>query len=176
MHISTSPRPVQLVRLVWVVKYWFTSRTVCELHIIRGTWGVYTSPRHVGLVRVVKQWLTRRTVCELHIIRETWGEYTSPRPVRLVRLVRVVKQWLTSRTVCELHIIRETWGVYTSPRPVLVRVVKQWLNAPIDGLPQDGGGGGVGQPRGNLTFSGFEMSISPPLVFIVSKLPTPGDH
>ena len=139
MHISTSPRPVQLVRLVWVVKYWFTSRTVCELHIIRGTWGVYTSPRHVGLVRVVKQWLTRRTVCELHIIRETWGEYTSPRPVRLVR------------------------------------VVKQWLNAPINGLPQDGGGG-VGQPRGNLTFSGFEMSISPPLVFIVSKIPTPGDH
>ena len=32
--------------------------------------------------------------------------------------------------------------------------------APINGLPQDGG---VGQPRGNLTFSGFEMSISPPL-------------
>ena len=37
-------------------------------------------------------------------------------------------------------------------------------NAPINGLPQDGGGGGgVGQPRGNLTFSGFQTSISPPL-------------
>ena len=34
------------------------------------------------------------------------------------------------------------------------------LNAPINGLPQDGG---VGQPRGNLTFSGFQMSISLPL-------------
>ena len=32
--------------------------------------------------------------------------------------------------------------------------------APINGLPQDGG---VGQPRGNLTLSGFQMSISPPL-------------
>ena len=31
--------------------------------------------------------------------------------------------------------------------------------------PRMGGGGGVGvgQPRGNLTFSGFQMSISPPL-------------
>ena len=88
--------------------------TVCELHIIRGSWGVYTSPRPVRLVRlvrVVKQWLTSRTVCELHIIRGSWGVYTSPRPVRLVRLVRVVKQWLTSRTVCELrisHLFRET--------------------------------------------------------------------
>ena len=34
------------------------------------------------------------------------------------------------------------------------------LNAPINGLPQDGG---AGQPRGNLTFSSFQMSISPPL-------------
>ena len=33
-------------------------------------------------------------------------------------------------------------------------------NAPINGLPQDGG---AGQPTGNLTFSGFQMSISPPL-------------
>ena len=33
-------------------------------------------------------------------------------------------------------------------------------NAPINGLPQDGR---VGQPKGNLTFSGFQMSISPPL-------------
>ena len=32
--------------------------------------------------------------------------------------------------------------------------------APINGLPQDGG---AGQPTGNLTFSGFQMSISPPL-------------
>ena len=34
------------------------------------------------------------------------------------------------------------------------------VNAPINGLPQDGG---VGQPRGNLTFSGFQTSISPHL-------------
>ena len=33
-------------------------------------------------------------------------------------------------------------------------------NAPINGLPQDGGGG---QPQENLTFSGFQVSISPPL-------------
>ena len=45
----------------------------------------------------------------------------------------------------------------------LIKAYKQescLLNAPINGLPQDGG---VGQPRENLTFSGFEMSISPPL-------------
>ena len=30
----------------------------------------------------------------------------------------------------------------------------------INGLPQDRG---AGQPTGNLTFSGFQMSISPPL-------------
>ena len=29
------------------------------------------------------------------------------------------------------------------------------LNAPINGLPQDGGGGGCGQHQGNLTFYGF---------------------
>ena len=29
-------------------------------------------------------------------------------------------------------------------------------------LSQDGGGGD-GQPRGNLKFSGFQMSVSPPL-------------
>ena len=46
-------------------------------------------------------------------------------------------------------------------------------NAPINGLPQDWG---VGQPRGNLTFSGFEISISPPWVFIISQISTPGDH
>ena len=34
------------------------------------------------------------------------------------------------------------------------------VDAPINGLPQDGG---AGQPTGNLTFSGFQMSISPPL-------------
>ena len=34
--------------------------------------------------------------------------------------------------------------------------------APINGLPQNGGGGG-GQPLGNLKFSGLEMSISLPL-------------
>ena len=34
------------------------------------------------------------------------------------------------------------------------------LYAPINGLPQDGG---CGKPQGNLTFSGFRMSISPPL-------------
>ena len=32
-----SPRPVRLVGLVRVVKQWFTSRSVCELYIIRGT-------------------------------------------------------------------------------------------------------------------------------------------
>ena len=37
---------------------------------------------------------------------------------------------------------------------------KSGTYAPINGLPQDGG---VAQPRGNLTFSGFQMSISPPL-------------
>ena len=107
-HTYTSPRTVRLVR---VVKQGLTCRIVCELHIIRGTWGVYTSPRPVRLVRlvqVVKQGLTSRTVCELHVIRGSWGVYTSPRPVRLAR---VVKQWLTSRTVCELHIIRGL-GVY----------------------------------------------------------------
>ena len=35
-----------------------------------------------------------------------------------------------------------------------------FVNAPINGLPQDEG---AGQPTGNLTFSGFQMSISPPL-------------
>ena len=33
--------------------------------------------------------------------------------------------------------------------------------------------GGSGNRKGNLTFSGFEMSISPPLGLIVSKIPTP---
>ena len=32
--------------------------------------------------------------------------------------------------------------------------------APVNGLHQDGG---FGQPRENLTFSGFQISISPPL-------------
>ena len=70
-------RPVRLVR---VVKHWFASRTVCELHIIRETYDVYTSPRPVQLVRlvrVVKQWLTSRTVCELHIIRDVGCIYKS---------------------------------------------------------------------------------------------------
>ena len=35
-----------------------------------------------------------------------------------------------------------------------------YFYAPINGLPQDGG---AGQPTGNLTFSGFQMSISLPL-------------
>ena len=35
--LYTSPRPVRLVRLVRVVKQWFTGRTVGELHIIRET-------------------------------------------------------------------------------------------------------------------------------------------
>ena len=49
-------------------KQWPTSRTVCELHIIRGTSGVYTSPR---LVRVMKQWFTSRTVGEVFVIGRT---------------------------------------------------------------------------------------------------------
>ena len=40
-------------------------------------------------------------------------------------------------------------------------------NAPITGLVSTvgvgGGGGWGGQPKGNLTFSGFQMSISPTL-------------
>ena len=37
------------------------------------------------------------------------------------------------------------------------------IYAPINGLPQEGWRlGGGGQPMGNLTFSGFQMSISPP--------------
>ena len=40
-------------------------------------------------------------------------------------------------------------------------------HAPINGLPLDGGGGGGGgeggQPTGNLTFSGFQMSIFLPM-------------
>ena len=44
--------------------------------------------------------------------------------------------------------------------PTNVQWSCQPFNAPINGLPQDGG---AGQPTGNLTFSGFQMSISPPL-------------
>ena len=41
-----------------------------------------------------------------------------------------------------------------------IRLDRRLCYAPINGLPQDGG---AGQPTGNLTFSGFQMSISPPL-------------
>ena len=40
LGVYTSPLPVRLVR---VVKQWFTSRSVCELHNIRGTQGIYKS-------------------------------------------------------------------------------------------------------------------------------------
>ena len=40
LGVYTSPLPVRLVR---VVKQWFTSRSVCELHTIRGTQGIYKS-------------------------------------------------------------------------------------------------------------------------------------
>ena len=54
------------------------------------------------------------------------------------------------------------------------RSTEPCTNAPINGLPQDGG---CGQPQGNLTFSGFWMSISPPLGLpIKSQIPTPRDH
>ena len=46
------------------MKQWFTSRTVGEVYIIRETYGVYTSPRLLGLV---KQWFTSRTNGELHV-------------------------------------------------------------------------------------------------------------
>jgi len=46
------------------------SRTVCEVYIIRGAWGVYAGPR---LVWVVEQWFASGTVCELHIIGGTFG-------------------------------------------------------------------------------------------------------
>ena len=48
------------LRLVRVVKQWFTSRTVGEVYIIREIYGVYTSPR------LVKQWFTSRAIDELH--------------------------------------------------------------------------------------------------------------
>ena len=94
-----------------------TSRTVCELHIVKG-FGVYIQVHgpydsydsYGSLVRVVKQWLTSRTVCELHIIRGTWGVYTSPRPVRLVR---VVTQFNGLRVVQFVNCISlEGLGVY----------------------------------------------------------------
>ena len=50
-------------------------------------------------------------------------------------------------------------------------------NAPITGLVWVGGGGGEGgvqgQPTGNLTFSGFQMSISPPLSLHFESNATP---
>ena len=67
-------RPVRLVRLVRVVKQWFTSRSIGELYIIRGIWWVYWCPRPVRLVRLVravKQWFTSCSFGELYIIRET---------------------------------------------------------------------------------------------------------
>ena len=45
--------------------------------------------------------------------------------------------------------------------------------APINGLPQEWG---VGQPRGNLTFSGFKYQFPHPWVSIVSQIHPPGDH
>ena len=45
-------------------------------------------------------------------------------------------------------------------RPAEGTHTKRKVYAPINGLPQDGE---AGQPTGNLTFSGFQMSISPPL-------------
>ena len=50
---------------------------------------------------------------------------------------------------------------------------KSGTYAPINGLPQDGG---VAQPRGNLTFSGFQCQFPHPWVTIISQIPTPGDH
>ena len=48
----------------------------------------------------------------------------------------------------------------TQEGPTLGRCLLYY--APINGLPLDGGGGGE-QPIGKLPFSGFQMSISPPL-------------
>ena len=60
--------------------------------------------------------------------------------------------------------IQKNWKFYfgfflTTCIPMLTLTLN---NAPINGLPQDGG---AGQPKGNLTFSVFQMSISPPLGF-----------
>lgn len=73
----------------------------------------------------------------------------------------------------EIEKYTEPWKLY----------VVNWLKISIEsdmywlqnGLPQDAG---VEQPRGNLTFVGFQMSVSPPLpwVSIRCQIPTPGDH
>ena len=47
-------------------------------------------------------------------------------------------------------------------------------NAPINGLPQDGRGGGGAQPTGNLTFSVFKCQFPHPWVSILSQIPISG--
>ena len=126
----TSPRPVRLVQLVRVVKQWFTSRTVCELNIIRGTKAyVYRSTtRTTRTIRTSRETMVYESysLWIAYHLRVLGSRITSPRPVRLVQLVRVVKQWFTSRTVCELHIIRGTWA-YIQLHDPYDRVVKQWF-------------------------------------------------
>ena len=46
-------------------------------------------------------------------------------------------------------------------------------NAPINGLPQDGG---PGNPREIWHFQVFKCQFPHPLVSIVSHISTPGDH
>ena len=65
--------------------------------------------------------------------------------------------------VLEIHFLTsflKQVSIEGSAHTAQINLSRKVCYAPINGLPQDGG---AGQPTGNLTFSGFQMSISPPL-------------
>ena len=130
-------RPVRLVRLVRVVKQWFTSQLIGKLYIIRET-EVHVNCISLGRLRVCtefhdpydsyRSWNNGSRVVHLvncislRRLRQYWSIevlkywywvmffFARPvRPVRLVLFVRVVKQWFTSRSLGELCIIREAY-------------------------------------------------------------------
>ena len=63
----------RLVRFVRVVKQWFTSRTVCELYIIRGTWAYVVSCIYNSTTRTTR---TTRTSRET-MVYESYGLWTA---------------------------------------------------------------------------------------------------
>ena len=68
-HCSTTSTTRRMER---VVKQWFTSRTVCEMYIIRETYGVYISPRLVRAVRLVRVVLKEYANMRVVSVRVYW--------------------------------------------------------------------------------------------------------